>query len=194
MPGLNPLVARSRGMNPLPAQPTDSLRAAHLANQRAAAAAQPGFVMTPGSSTPGSGGGGGWDTNVPADIEKILRTIRGRESGSPEGNYTAKTGGWHPTRRTASGAYQFTKGTWNNYGGYQHAFQAPKHVQDARAIQDVKQFLAMGRGVEAVPGMWFRPATYMNRGQWDIPIKGNNGLTMRSYIQKWMDDYRRFGG
>lgn len=49
------------------------------------------------------------------------------ESG---GSYTAE----NPTS-TASGKYQIVDGTWDGYGGYSHASDAPPHVQDARAAQ-----------------------------------------------------------
>jgi hypothetical protein len=50
-----------------------------------------------------------------------------RESG---GDYKAE----NPTS-TASGKYQFLDGTWDGYGGYQHASDAPPAVQDARACE-----------------------------------------------------------
>lgn len=46
-------------------------------------------------------------------MEVILATIRTLESG---GDYTAEAHG-----ASASGAYQFVDGTWNGYGGYNHA-------------------------------------------------------------------------
>lgn len=49
------------------------------------------------------------------------------ESG---GSYTAE----NPTS-TASGRYQITDGSWNGYGGYSHASDAPPSVQDERARQ-----------------------------------------------------------
>jgi muramidase (phage lysozyme) len=50
-----------------------------------------------------------------------------RESG---GDYKAE----NPTS-TASGKYQFVDGTWNGYGGYSHASDAPPEVQDAKACE-----------------------------------------------------------
>ena len=40
-----------------------------------------------------------------------------------------------PNSAGASGYYQFMPGTWNGYGGYGQAYQAPKSLQDQRAQQ-----------------------------------------------------------
>ncbi len=60
----------------------------------------------------------------------ILSRIRARESG---GNYATNTGNGY------YGAYQYDVGTWNNYGGYRVASDAPPAVQDAKAAQTYAQ-------------------------------------------------------
>lgn len=60
-----------------------------------------------------------------------------RESG---GNPKAE----NPTS-TASGLWQFVDGTWNNFGGYHHASDAPVSVQNARA----REVWANGAGASA---------------------------------------------
>lgn len=44
-----------------------------------------------------------------------------------------KINGWHPTRRTPSGIYMITKGTWAGFAGYRYAYQAPAYLQHQKA-------------------------------------------------------------
>jgi murein DD-endopeptidase MepM/ murein hydrolase activator NlpD len=120
-------------------------------------------------------------------IEPILETIRTLESS---GNYRAEAGG-----STASGAYQFLDSTWNGYGGYTHAADAPPASQDAKAIENVNGILAAnGNDVTAVPVTWYIghvPAA--GSAEWDTvpyPDAGNT-ITPRQYVAHWMDIYAR---
>jgi len=105
--------------------------------------------LTPSKETgsPGSSGD--------AEVDKILATIRQRESG---GNYTIQAKG-----STASGAYQFINSTWKGltkqYGigaEYASAKDAPPEIQDAVAAAYIKDILKKNNGdVSKVPLVWY---------------------------------------
>lgn len=123
-------------------------------------------------------------------IDTILATIRHLESGD---DYIAEAAG-----STASGAYQFIDSTWNGYGGYRHAADAPPNVQDARAIDLVQQTLDEHDGnVTAVPVVWYighLPAA--DSPVWDripAPAAGST-LTPREYQSKWIEQFQRLLG
>lgn len=124
-------------------------------------------------------------------VDLVLATIRTRESG---GDYTARASG-----STASGAYQFVDRTWNGYGGFPQAWQAPPPVQDAKATEMVVSILDAHDGdVAAVPVVWYlgylpEPASPV----WDtVPAPGaGNRLTPREYQQHWLAEYElQIGG
>ena len=120
-------------------------------------------------------------TDAPApDLARILATIRKRESG---GNCTAR----NPSS-SASGAYQFIDSTWNNYGGFAHAWQAPPAVQDAKASEHVAGILARyGNNLEAVPATWY--VGHYDPANLDYVPAGGNRLTVRQYVDAWLKDY-----
>lgn len=97
---------------------------AQAAHDAAAARQVPiqGSSPPPADSTTPTGGGcaaGG------GDLSGASAFVVARESG---GNYCAKNPG-----SSACGAYQILDSTWNGFGGYSSACQAPPAVQDAKA-------------------------------------------------------------
>ena len=62
--------------------------------------------------------------------DMVIYGIKMQES---KGDYQAD----NPTS-TASGAYQYIDGTWDGYGGYSHAGDAPPEVQDAKMREDTQ--------------------------------------------------------
>ena len=121
------------------------------------------------------------------DVEKIMATIRKRESG---GNYSIKT----KMGSTASGAYQFTDSTWQSVAKkvpgaskYNSAYQAPQEVQDAVARKYVEDILKESGGdVGAVPRKWY---TGNIQGKMSAKaIAQNRGLTSEKYEAGFMKD------
>ena len=128
---------------------------------------------------------------IPADVEKILATIRTKESG---GNYGIP----HPIGmpgQSASGAYAFTNGTWQSltkkYGigtEYSSAYLAPPPIQDAVAARYVQEILQQAGGdVSKVPLAWY---TGNIQGKMSASaLATNNGLTPQAYQANWMQTY-----
>lgn len=122
-----------------------------------------------------------------AEIDAVLATIRTLESGS---DYTARAPG-----SSASGAYQFTDGTWDGYVGYASAWQAPPDVQDQKAIEHVQAILdAVDGDVAAVGVVWYLGHLPPDGSpEWDtVPAAdAGNQLTPRQYQQRWMTQYEQ---
>src|SRR4051812_18093005 len=120
-----------------------------------------------------------------ANLAPILATIRTIETG---GNYSTTI-----SSSTASGAYAFLDGTWDGYGGYRRAVDAPPTLQDQKAAELVRDTLDANDGdVSTIPIVWYighvPPA---GSGEWDtIPApEAGNRLTPREYQTKWMAEY-----
>ena len=124
---------------------------------------------------------------IPAELGPILATIRAMETG---GNYLTQV-----TSSTASGAYAFLDGSWDGYGGYRRARDAPPEVQDAKAAWLASYILERNGGdVSTIPVSWY--IGHVPRGaEWDtVPPVGANVLTPREYQARWMAMYAKVLG
>ena len=160
----------------------------------------------PGGSSGGGAGAGNFFNNLmsgggaaagasaasPGILEKILATIRQRESG---GNYQIKAKG-----SSASGAYQFIDSTWQslvkkyNVGKeFLSANLAPPEIQDQVARKYVEEILAKNNGdITAVPKTWY---TGNAQGKMSASaLAANKGMTADMYSQKWLGDLNKNGG
>lgn len=84
-------------------------------------------TAAPSDNQPTSTTSGKSTTAGPEGIDAFLAATKQHESG---GNYKIYN---QSGLSDASGAYQFISTTWNNYGGYRNAADAPPEVQDAKA-------------------------------------------------------------
>ena len=148
-------------------------------------------MNTAGGRVVPSGAGGG-PAGTASDVDKILATIRTRESGS---NYGIQAKG-----SSASGAYQYIDSTWaamtKKYGmggEFTHAKDAPKEVQDAIARKNVEEILAKNKGdLSAVPKTWYTGNAQGNMSA--AALAANKGLTADQYAGGWLNDYSKISG
>jgi Transglycosylase-like domain len=104
------------------------------------------------------------DLNLDHVTAFLMNALKTHESA---GNYDAKN-----PHSTASGGYQVTNGTWNNFGGYPRAVDAPPQVQDAWAKQNISQNLKRygGDPFKATVAHYY-PAWAGSPEKWDsVPI------------------------
>lgn len=103
--------------------------------------------------------------------EQITSIIKQAESS---GNYTALNR--ERPGNTASGAYQYTDDTWNNYGGYAKAMYAPPEVQDRRFQEDIAaRFQRHGGDPFRIIAEHYLPAYADKPETWTQSIKLKSG-------------------
>ncbi|MCU9931169.1 hypothetical protein OFL77_27945, partial [Escherichia coli] len=73
---------------------------------------------------------------------------------------------------------------------YKHAWQAPAHIQDAKAREHVQQILSRyNNDLWSVPAAWYT-GSYRGRDKLNYNPGGpGNPLSVYQYVQKWLADY-----
>jgi len=142
------------------------------------------------AGTPVGGGGmvaapsaGNATASGPVTNDRILRTIRMMETRNRY-NITSYAEG---RGSSASGAYQFQDGVWQNltreFGigtEYSRAMHAPPHIQDQVADRQVTKYLQQANGdVSKIPLAWY---TGNIRGESKVVSRE----TLAAYQAKWM--------
>lgn len=136
-------------------------------------------VALPGASTAGIP-----VTGYSQGLGDFMAAIRSVESG---GNYRAQG----PTTRygRATGAYQFLDSTWNGYGGYRSARDAPSHVQDERAAQLMMAYYRQFGDWQLVAVAWHAGPGAAQRAQRDrayLNRLSDGNMTTARYVQAVM--------
>ena len=97
-------------------------------------------------------------TGGPDGIDAFMARLRAVESS---GNYAAVN-----SESGANGAYQFMDTTWNGYGGYARAADAPPSVQDARARELMQTYYHQFGNWDDVAAAWYAgPAGNFQSGE-----------------------------
>lgn len=125
-------------------------------------AANPGFltkelqdILGPGPQLNVQGTGSSASQTIPssgqaAGIDAFMAALRATESSN---NYQAI--GAPTPWGTATGAYQYLDGTWNNYKGYARAADAPAAVQDEKARADMLDYYSQFGSWDNVSAAWY---------------------------------------
>lgn len=147
--------------------------------------------------------GNGLRQGITADqiLNYLLPRIKGRESS---GNPSIKT---NISQSDASGLYQYTSPTWNNYKGYKEARLAPPDIQEERMRADTLARLnKYNNDVFRTVAEHYYPAFADKPHLWDTELKDANGKpfqqrreTVREYLhnvlpKQYVDAYLRQRG
>lgn len=127
------------------------------------------------------GGAPGFFVGRDIPLERFVQIHKKKESSD---NYQALN--QEKKGNTASGAYQYTDATWNNYGGYPKAMMAPKEVQDRRYMEDTARRLQRfgGDPFKALVDHYL-PAYASDPRRWgqDVKLKGGTVRSPAWYLR-----------
>lgn len=109
-------------------------------------------LLRPGETVTVPGAGTRPSNISPAgtDLDRFMYALRAVESSH---NYKAE--GQPTPGGTAKGAYQYLDSTWDNYGGYSRADEAPPHIQDEKARQDMQRYYDEYGSWDSVSAAWY---------------------------------------
>lgn len=182
LPGPTPLLPPPVQRGPVAPAPRPMVHVPAIAQTQNVVPSTPTTVQSNQTSFPIVG------KDVP--LERFVDLQRRAESS---GNYQALN--TEKAGNTASGAYQYTDATWNNYGGYPKAMLAPKEVQDRRFAEDVARrvrkyngdmFKALAEHYLPIqankPQAWREPATFKVNGK-NVTVR-----PVESYLRQVLKD------
>ena len=141
---------------------------------------------------PDSAGSGSSQHGTDVDhltVDDVMHGIMMQESG---GNYKAEN-----PYETASGAYQYIDGTWAGYGGYSHASDAPKDVQDAKARSDLEAAYKRLGDWERVIASHFAGEDGQEgpKSNWNqVPHPENHNPSIREYVDGVLKHIQEYDG
>lgn len=117
----------------------------------------------------------------PVSLQDLISWQRKAESS---GNYTALNR--EKKGNTASGAYQYTDGTWNGYGGFAKALYAPKEIQDRRFAEDIAgRYKKYGGDPFKTIASHYLPAYAGNPATWNqsLSVGGTRVKPIAAYVR-----------
>lgn len=127
-----------------------------------------------GSSTPSAPSGGGGGQASPVNVSNIgaggltrdqLAAVADALAMHESGMRNVPNSGGHSS---ASGYWQYTDGTWNNYGGYARAMDAPYEVQRERVMRDLARNIERYGSVEQGIAHHFYPRLAGDPSRWHL--------------------------
>lgn len=114
-------------------------------------------------------------------IDYLMPKFESVESSGDPKNYVGKNKHlpYKAGDSSATGLYQYTESTWNNYKGYPRAMDAPIEIQKEKMRSDLKAALARyGNDPYKAIAHHYQPSLAHDPTQWDNPIVDRHGKVL----------------